>query len=80
MTNCSEAARPFALDELEQLAPPPSQDPVRAAAAIVEAAERESATLRQRAVADGYAEGVRPRTGGDGRHAGAGDRGAAAPR
>jgi flagellar assembly protein FliH len=59
MTSCSEAARPFALDELEQLAPPPSQDPVRAAAAIVEAAERESATLRQRAVADGYAEGVR---------------------
>jgi flagellar assembly protein FliH len=52
-------ARPVALDELEQLAPPPSQDPVRAAAAIVEAAERESAALRQRAVADGYAEGVR---------------------
>jgi flagellar assembly protein FliH len=59
MTSCSEAARPVALGELEQLAPPPSQDPVRAAAAIVEAAERESAALRQRAVADGYAEGVR---------------------
>jgi flagellar assembly protein FliH len=59
MTSCSEVARPVALDELEQLAPPPSQDPVRAAAAIGEAAERESAALRQRAVADGYAEGVR---------------------
>jgi flagellar assembly protein FliH len=59
MTSCSEAARPVLLGELEQLAPPPSQDPVRAAAAIVEAAERESAALRQRAVADGYAEGVR---------------------
>ena len=59
MTRCSEAARPVALGELEQLAPPPSQDPVRAAAAIVEAAERESAGLRQRAVADGFAEGVR---------------------
>ena len=59
MTRCSEAARPVALGELEQLAPPPSQDPVRAAAAIVEAAERESAALRQRAVADGYAEGIR---------------------
>ena len=59
MTRCSEAARPVALGELEQLAPPPSQDPIRAAAAIVEAAQRESATLRQRAVTDGYAEGVR---------------------
>lgn len=61
MTRCSEAeaARPVALGELEQLAPPPSQDPIRAARAIVEAAQAESAALRQRAVADGYAEGIR---------------------
>ena len=59
MTSCSEAARPVVLGELEQLAPPPSQDPVLAARAVVDAAEKESAALRQRAVADGYAEGVR---------------------
>ena len=51
--------RPVSLGALEQLAPPPAQDPVTAARAIVEAAERESAALRQRAVADGFAEGVR---------------------
>ena len=61
MTSCSEPeiARPVALDELEQLAPPPSHDPVRAARAVVEAAEAEAEVLRARAVEDGYAEGVR---------------------
>jgi flagellar assembly protein FliH len=59
MTSCSEAARPVALGELEQLGPPPSQDPVRAARAVVEAAHAEAESLRARAVEDGFAEGLR---------------------
>jgi flagellar assembly protein FliH len=59
MTSCSEAARPFALDELEQLGPAPSVDPLRAAAAVVEAAHREAEALRAQAVQDGHAEGLR---------------------
>ena len=61
MTSCSEpgVARPVALDELEQLAPPPSHDPVRAARAVVEAAEAQAQSLRARAIEDGYAEGLR---------------------
>ncbi|HUR85221.1 MAG TPA: FliH/SctL family protein [Solirubrobacteraceae bacterium] len=60
MTSCSEAvARPVALGELEQLAPPPSQDPVLAAQAIIEAARAEADTLRAQAIADGRAEGMR---------------------
>jgi flagellar assembly protein FliH len=49
------------LSELEQLAPPPpaAYDPVRAAAAIVEAAHAEAGALRARAVEDGFAEGLR---------------------
>jgi len=49
------------LSELEQLGPPPtrSHDPVRAAAAIVEAARAEAGALRAQAVQDGYAEGAR---------------------
>jgi flagellar assembly protein FliH len=59
MTSCSEVARPVALGELEQLGPPPSQDPVRAARAVVEAAHAEAESLRARAVEDGFAEGLR---------------------
>lgn len=59
MTTCSETARPVALGQLEQLAPPPSQDPVRAARAVIEAAEAEAESLRARAVQDGFAEGLR---------------------
>ncbi len=60
MTSCSETeARPVALGELEQLAPPPSLDPVVAAQAIIEAARAEADELRARAVADGRAEGMR---------------------
>ncbi len=60
MTTCSEpAARPVALGELEQLAPPPSQDPVIAARAIIDAAHAEAGALRAQAVQDGRAEGVR---------------------
>lgn len=59
MTSCSDAARPFALDELEQLGPAPSVDPVRAAQAVVEAAHREAEALRAKAVEDGFAEGLR---------------------
>ena len=59
MTSCSEAPRPVALGELEQLAPPPAQDPVRAARALIEAAEAEAEALRAHAVQDGYAEGLR---------------------
>lgn len=59
MTKCSEDARPVALSELEQLAPPPSLDPVRAAEAVIEAARRESETLRSQAVQDGFVEGLR---------------------
>jgi flagellar assembly protein FliH len=47
------------LAELEQLAPPPSQDPTVAAQAIVDAAHAEAGALRARAVEDGRAEGVR---------------------
>lgn len=60
MTSCSEAqARPVALGELEQLAPPPSQDPVVAAQAIIDAAHAEAEGLRAGAIADGRAEGMR---------------------
>lgn len=59
MTSCSEVARPVALAELEQLAPPPSHDPVAAARAVIEAAEAEAHSLRARAVEDGFAEGLR---------------------
>ena len=59
MTSCSEAARPVALGELEQLGPVPPVDPVRAAAAVVDAARREAEALRAQAVQDGHAEGLR---------------------
>jgi flagellar assembly protein FliH len=62
MTRCSEApqaARPFALGDLEQLAPPPAQDPVAAARAIIDAAHAEAGALRANAVEEGRAEGVR---------------------
>jgi flagellar biosynthesis/type III secretory pathway protein FliH len=60
MTSCSEAAAPslVALSELEQLAPPPSQDPVRAAQAVIEAARVEANALRTQAVQDGFVEGM----------------------
>ena len=58
MKTCSDAA-PVALGELEQLAPPPSQDPVAAARALIDDARAEAAALRARAVQDGRAEGVR---------------------
>jgi flagellar assembly protein FliH len=51
--------RPVTLAELAPLGPPPPQDPVAAARAIVEAAEAEAVTLRAQAVEDGRAEGVR---------------------
>jgi flagellar assembly protein FliH len=62
MTRCSdpvEAARPVSLSELEQLAPPPAQDPVAAARAVIEAAHAEADALRAQAVEDGRAEGLR---------------------
>jgi len=59
MTTSSDVARPVALGELEQLGPAPSQDPVRAARAVVEAAHAEADALRARAVDDGFAEGLR---------------------
>ena len=62
MTRCSEPvleARPVSLGELEQLAPPPPQDPVAAARAIIEAAQAEADALRAQAVEEGRAEGVR---------------------
>lgn len=59
MTSCSEAARPVALGELEQLAPPPTHDPVLAARAVIEAAEAQAQSLRASAVEDGFAEGLR---------------------
>jgi flagellar assembly protein FliH len=63
MKTCFEAgsadARPVALADLEQLGPPPSQDPVAAARAIIDAARAEAETLRARAVEDGRAEGIR---------------------
>jgi flagellar assembly protein FliH len=54
MTTCSDVA----LGELEQLAPPPSQDPVIAAQALVDAARAEAGALRARAVEQGRAEGI----------------------
>lgn len=59
MRKCSESATPVALSELEQLAPPPSLDPIRAAEAVIESARRESERLRSQAVQDGFVEGVR---------------------
>jgi flagellar biosynthesis/type III secretory pathway protein FliH len=60
MTSCSEVAGPplVALSELEQLAPPPSLDPVRAAEAVIEAARVEANALRTQAVQDGFVEGM----------------------
>jgi flagellar assembly protein FliH len=61
MTSCSEPApiaRPVALGELEQLAPPPTRDPVAAAQAIIDAAHAEAGALRAQAVQEGRAEGV----------------------
>lgn len=58
MKTCSDAA-PVALADLEQLAPPPSQDPVAAARALIDDARAEAAALRARAVEDGRAEGIR---------------------
>lgn len=49
----------MALAELEQLAPPPAQDPVAAARAVIEAARAEAETLRAQAVEEGRAEGLR---------------------
>lgn len=57
MKTCSDG-RPVALAELEQLAPPPSQDPILAAQAIVAAARAEAGALRARAVEQGRAEGI----------------------
>jgi flagellar biosynthesis/type III secretory pathway protein FliH len=54
-----QAARPVALADLEQLAPPPPQDPVAAARAVIEAARAEAETLRAQAVEEGRAEGLR---------------------
>jgi flagellar assembly protein FliH len=48
-----------ALGELEQLAPPPSQDPVAAARAVIDAAHSDAAALRAQATEDGRAEGMR---------------------
>jgi flagellar assembly protein FliH len=62
MTRCSEPARgaqPVALADLEQLAPPPSLDPVAAARAVVAAAHAEADGLRSTAVEEGRAEGLR---------------------
>jgi flagellar assembly protein FliH len=62
MTRCSEPARapqPVALGDLEQLAPPPSLDPVAAARAVVAAAHAEADGLRATAVEEGRAEGLR---------------------
>jgi len=62
MTSCSEpvqTARPVPLCDLEQLAPPPTQDPVVAAQAVIDAARAEADALRALAVEEGRAEGVR---------------------
>jgi flagellar biosynthesis/type III secretory pathway protein FliH len=59
MKTCSEPGRPVALANLEQLAPPPPQDPIAAARAIIDSAHAEAAGLRARAVEDGRAEGIR---------------------
>ncbi|MEA2156471.1 MAG: flagellar assembly protein FliH [Solirubrobacteraceae bacterium] len=48
----------MALDELEQLAPAPSQDPVVAAREIIDAARAQAGALREQAVQDGRAEGI----------------------
>jgi flagellar assembly protein FliH len=48
-----------ALGELEQLAPPPAQDPVAAARAVIESAHAEAEALRAQAVEEGRAEGLR---------------------
>jgi flagellar assembly protein FliH len=56
MKTCSERA--VSLADLEQLAPPPSQDPVVAAQHIIDAAHAQAGALRAQAVADGRAEGV----------------------
>jgi flagellar assembly protein FliH len=54
-----QLARPVPLGDLEQLAPPPTQDPVVAAQAVIDAAHAEADALRARAVEEGRAEGVR---------------------
>ena len=60
MKTCSEPdARPVELAELEQLGPPPSQDPVLAAQQIIDAGHAQADRLRTQAVEDGRAEGVR---------------------
>lgn len=59
MTRCSEVGQPVALSELEQLAPPPAQDPVAAARAVIEEALTEAETLRTLAIEEGRAEGLR---------------------
>jgi flagellar biosynthesis/type III secretory pathway protein FliH len=60
MTSCSEVVLPslVALGELEQLTPPPSEDPRLAAEAVIEAARSEADALRAQAVQDGLAEGL----------------------
>ena len=60
MTSCSEVAglALVPLRELEQLAPPPTLDPVRAAEAVIEAARVEANDLRTQAVQDGFVEGM----------------------
>jgi flagellar assembly protein FliH len=63
MTRCSEpvqaTARPVPLGDLEQLAPPPTQDPVAAARAVIEEALTEAEMLRTLAIEEGRAEGLR---------------------
>ena len=59
MTRCSEVGQPVALSELEQLAPPPAQDPVAAARAVIEEALTEAETQRTLAIEEGRAEGLR---------------------
>jgi flagellar assembly protein FliH len=52
-------SHPVSLAELEQLAPPPAQDPVAAARAVIEEALAEAETLRTLAIEEGRAEGLR---------------------
>jgi flagellar assembly protein FliH len=62
MTRCSDPVqetRPVALGELEQLAPPPAQDPVAAARAVIDEALTEAEMLRTLAIEEGRAEGLR---------------------
>jgi len=62
MTRCSEPvleSHPVSLAELEQLAPPPAQDPVAAARAVIEEALTEAEMLRTLAIEEGRAEGLR---------------------